>query len=159
MRGLTIGRAAVLAAGIAVVATLSGAKAQLMPSNSLAAAEIRDCLCLKAAVDTLGADMSARQRTLDGIRDELARLDAQLQSERAGVDVNNPQSVARFRQLLAQRDGLFRQSTGQAQAEMRRAIDRYGARSSEYNGRCANRPMDPILLNQVQATLSCPPLY
>ena len=28
---------------------------------------------------------------------------------------------------------------------------------SEYNARCADRPRNPVLLNQVQATLVCPP--
>ena len=66
--------------------------------------EIAACLCLRQSMDALGADMSARQRSYDEIRGELTRLDAQMERERGGLDVNNPQSVARFRQLLQQRD-------------------------------------------------------
>ena len=129
------------------------------PPASPEANEIATCLCLGQAVAALSADMAAKQRSYAAVRDELARLDAQLQSERAGMDVNNPQSVARFRQLLEQRDAAFRRSTGLATGDLSSVIERYNARVNEYNARCANRPRDPVLLGRVQATLSCPPLY
>ncbi len=93
-------RAARLCAAVpwAAVAAASPAAAQA-PPPSPEATEIAACLCLGQAVAALSADMNAQQRSYDGVQGELARLDAQLQAERASMDVNNPQSVARFRQL------------------------------------------------------------
>jgi hypothetical protein len=123
------------------------------------AAEIAHCLCLQQAVSALNADMIAKQRAYDAVRDELARLDSQLQSARASMDVNNPQSVAQFRELLERRDAAFKRSTGLVTGDLSSATARYNARTNEYNSRCANQPRDPALLSQVQATLTCPPLY
>jgi len=122
------------------------------------AAEIAACLCLGQAVAALSADMAGKQSFNDPTRGELARLDAQLQNARATMDVNDPQSVAQFRQLLERHDAILARSTS-VTGDLSRVVERYNARVNEYNARCANRPRDPILLSQVQARLSCPPLY
>ena len=156
MRSATRYRAAVLWTGIAAFAAASPAVAQMPPSE---AADIASCLCLRQAVDTLGGEWNARQQAYDTVRDDLARLDDQLQRARAGMDVNNPQNVAQFRQLLEQRDAAFRRSTEMATGDLAGAIERYNVRVNEYNARCANRPRYPGMLAQVQATLRCPPPY
>ena len=156
MRSARLCRAAVLWGTVAVAAA-SPAAAQAPPSPE--ASEIATCLCLEQAVSALSADTAARQGSYAAVQDELTRLDAQLQSERAAMDVNNPQSVARFRQLLEQRDAAFQRSTSLAAGDLAGATERYNARVNEYNARCANRPRDPVLLGRVQATLSCPPAY
>lgn len=148
---------AVFLAGVAAVAAATPGAAQAPPGGE--AAEIAACLCLGQAVSALSADVAAQQRAYAAVQDELSRLDAQLQSERASMDVNNPQSVARFRQVLEQRDAAFRHSTSLATGELNVATGRYNARVNEYNARCANRPRDPALLERAQATLSCPPPY
>jgi len=125
------------------------------PPASPEAADIASCLCLKQEVDALGADKSSRQRELDEIRAELERIGAQLEAERARMDVNNPESVARFRQMLGRRDELFQRSSGDVVAAVAGTTERYNARVNEYNSRCASRPRDPRLVAQVQATLSC----
>jgi hypothetical protein len=147
---------AVLWGGVAAVAAASSAAAQAPPGMP-EAGEIAACLCLGQAVAALSADLAAQQGSYAAVRDELTRLDSQLERERAGMDVNNPQSVARFRQLLEQRDAAFRRSTSLATGDLNRATERYNYRVNEYNARCANRPRDPSLLGRVQATLSCPP--
>jgi len=149
---------AILGAGVVAVAVASPAAAQA-PLPSPEATEIATCLCLGQAVAALDADTAARRRSYAAVQDELTRLDAQLQSERAGIDVNNPQSVARFRQLLQQRDAAFQRSTSLATGDLAGAVGRHNARVNEYNARCANRPRDPVLVGRVQATLSCPPPY
>jgi hypothetical protein len=123
------------------------------------AADIAACLCLRQAIDRLAADMAATQRSREAANDELSRLDAEMQSLRARMDVNDPAAVARFRQLLEQRDAAFRRSTGLVTGDLTSATSRYNARVNDYNARCANRPRDPGLLASVQATLSCPPAY
>jgi len=181
MRSATRYLAVVLWVGIAVIAAASSAAAQApgypppppgypqpqpppyaavpAPALSGEAGEIAACLCLAQAVSTLHADMDAKQRAYDAVRDELARLDSQLQAARAGMNVDNPQSVAQFRQVLEQRDAALKRSTGLITGDLSSATARYNARVNEYNPRCANRPRSPELLSQVQATLSCPRLY
>jgi len=173
MRSARQVRAAMLWAGVAAVAAISPAVAQAppyppppppygaVPVPPLAgeAGEIAACLCLRQAMDTLGADMAAQQTSREAVSAELARLDAELQGARAGMDVNDPAAVARFRQLLEQRDAAFRRSTGLATGDLASATQRYNQRVNEYNARCANRPRDPGLVASVQARLSCPPPY
>jgi hypothetical protein len=163
----------VLWAGVAAMAAISPALAQAppyppppppylvapAPALSGEAGEIAACLCLRQAVDVLGADMAAKQRDRDAVNDELSRLDAEMQSARADMNVDDPASVARFRQLLERRDAAFRRSTGLVTGDLSSATSRYNARVNEYNTRCASRPRDPGLVASVQATLSCPPPY
>jgi multidrug resistance efflux pump len=142
-------------------AALFGIGLGLLPALPVAAqalgpAEIASCLCLRRTVDALSADMAARQQALADIRAELDRATAGLEAARNSTDVNDPAAVARFRQMLEQRDALFRRANGDAVTEAGAAVAQYNQRSEEYNARCASRPMDPGLLQRVQATLVCP---
>jgi hypothetical protein len=101
------------------------------------------CLCLKQSVDDHYADMTAKQGQLSAAQAQLAQLDAQLAAARAQVDVNNPQSVAQFRQLLAQRDAAFRQSNGGLVAAAQAATLSYNQAVANYNNQCAGRPLLP----------------
>jgi len=142
--------AAICSAAVMALALVSPALAQMPP-------DLAACACLRRAIDALGADWSARQAAYDRTRSDLDRLDGQLQAARGGLDVNNPEAVARFRQLLEQRDLAFRRSTEMASGELGAIIGRYNARVGEYNANCANRPLDPELMNQAAAR--CPPTY
>ena len=125
-------------------------------AQALGPAEIANCLCLRRTVDALGADMSAKQQGLADIRAQLDRATAELEAVRNRTDVNDPAAVARFREMLAQRDALFRQANGDAVGEAGAVVERFNQRSQEYNANCANRPMDPGLVERAQATLACP---
>ena len=57
----------------------------------------------------LGAAMTERERAYEASRREVADLDAQLQNARMSLNVDNPNAVAQFRQLLDQRDAAYRQ--------------------------------------------------
>jgi hypothetical protein len=138
--------------GGALLAMAPAAGAQAPPE----VAEIAACLCLHRAIDARSAGMTERQHAYDQVQSELAALDSELARERAAMNVDDPQSVARFRQLLARRDALFHRSTGPLAADLSAAVGGYNASVSEYNARCANQPRDPDLLARVQATLSCP---
>lgn len=118
-----------------------------------------ECVCLRIAVDALGADLAARRQSYDGMQAEIGQIDNQLAAERNTMDVNNPAAVARFRQLLERRDMLFQQSSGPGFSALSAATDRYGARVQEWNTRCAGRPMDPGVLAQARATGACLPPY
>jgi hypothetical protein len=121
------------------------------------AAEIAHCLCLRQAVDALGAQMSGGRQSYDQSLAELSRLDAQLERERASIDVNNPASIAHFRQLLQERDALYRRSSGPMVTDLSSVVARYNTRVNEYNARCADKPRNSVLVGSVQATLTCPP--
>ena len=111
MRLSTGWRLTLVAAAFALAAP-AASKAQMPPPASPEATEVAACLCLHRSIDALSANMSARQHSYDDSRAEIGRLDTELQTIRASMDVNNPDAVARFRQLLQQRDALFRRSTG-----------------------------------------------
>jgi multidrug resistance efflux pump len=141
------------AAGLAAAAATFPAMAQMpVPVGP-------DCVCLRIAVDALGADLAAKHQTYDGMQAEIGQIDSQLAAERASMDVNSPAAVAHFRQLLERRDTLFEQSKGPGFSELSAATDRYGARVQDYNARCAGRPMEPGVLAQARAVGACPPPY
>jgi hypothetical protein len=101
------------------------------------------CLCLKQSVDDTHADMQTKQGELSAAQGQLGQLDNQLAAERAHVDVNNPQAVAQFRQQLAQRDALFRQTNGGLIAAAQAATANYNQAVAAYNNQCAGRPLPP----------------
>ena len=136
-------------AGAAFFALTAPALAQMaapMPPEAVA------CLCLKQSLDAAGADMAARQAPLDQVRADLQRLDAQLSADRAKMDVNDAQSVARFRQQLQERDAAFSRSTGDLFAAAQAATAQYNAIVADYNNQCAGRPLPP----PPPGPLSCP---
>jgi hypothetical protein len=101
------------------------------------------CLCLQQSVDDTHTDMTAKQGELNAAQAQLGQLDNQLAVARAHEDVNNPQSVAEFRQLLARRDAAFRQSNGDLIAAAQAATTRYNRAVADYNSQCAGRPLPP----------------
>jgi hypothetical protein len=150
------GRAVFWGAGL-VALSVGAAKAQVpvLPPES---AEISACLCLDQAVKTLRADMDTKNQALNATTQRLADLDTQLARERPQVNVNNPDSVARYKVLLEQRDAAYRQSIGPVHTDATQATARYNVRVNEYNARCANRPFNSALVAAAQAHLMCPPL-
>jgi len=113
------------------------------PPYPPAAAPGFNCWCLKQSVDNTQADMTAKQGQLNAAQSQLQQLDTQLSTARAQVDVNNPQAVAQFRQLLAQRDAAFRQSNGDLIGAAQAATATYNQAVANYNNQCAGRPLPP----------------
>lgn len=157
MRFLGLGAATGIGAALAVLwAVAAPAGAQVPPPPSPEAADIAACLCLQRSMDALGAAMADRQHAYEASRREVADLDAQLQSARMNLNVDNPDAVAQFRLLLDRRDAAARRSSGAFFSQYQNAVALYNDRVGEFNARCADRPRNPVLLNQVQATLVCP---
>ena len=148
------GRAAILALSFGALFGSGVARAPAPPE----AAEINACWCLQQAVATLSSEMTTKRQALDGAERQLADLDAQLARERPTVNVNNADSVARYKVLLERRDAAYRQSIGPVHADATQSASRYNARVNEYNTRCANRPFNPFMVAEIQAHLMCPPL-
>lgn len=101
------------------------------------------CLCLQQSVNDTRTDLQAKQAELNGAQAQLGDIDNQLAAARAQMDVNNPQSVAAFRQLLARRDTTFRQTNGDLIAATQAATAAYNQAVAAYNNQCAGRPLPP----------------
>ena len=124
--------------GAALCAALAApAMAQMPPGPDFT------CLCLQQSLGDAQTDMQAKQGELNNAQSQLAALDRQLSEARAHEDVNNPQSVAQFRQLLAQRDTAFKQTNGDLLAAAQAATARYNQAVANYNNQCAGRPLPP----------------
>jgi hypothetical protein len=155
MRCIKLGAALRVCAGVALSGVaVAPAMAQVPPNPDVA--NIASCLCLQRAIDAAGAARSDRERAYESSRREVADLDAQLQSARMSLNVDDPSAVAQFRQLLERRDAVLRQSSGPLFNQFYSAVALYNQRVDEFNARCAGRPTNPVLLAQVQATLVCP---
>jgi hypothetical protein len=147
--------ATVLGFGILACCAAGEARAQVPIPNE--PAEINACVCLQLASAAQAADKDAKSQAWAAANQRLTDLDAQLASERARIDVNNPQSVARYKALLEQHDAVYgRISPAQSQAA--EAVARYNATVDEHNRRCAGRPFNSDLVAQIQAHPNCPPL-
>ena len=129
---------AALFAGATLVLLAMPAKAQMPPPGP-----DTTCLCLKQSVDDLSGALNAKQAGLAAAQAELNQLDSQLAAARVQTDVNSPQAVAQFRQLLAQRDTAFRAANGTALADVQAATASYNQAVASYNGQCAGRPLPP----------------
>lgn len=116
---------------------------------------IRDCLCLQRSMEHAMSVMTDKRNGLDRINAELRQADADLEHERAALNVNDPQAVAQFRQRLDQRDALFKRSTGSIVNDVTAAVQHYNDRVHAYNEQCANHPFNSVLQAQIRATLSC----
>jgi hypothetical protein len=156
-------RAAVLGAGIVGLAITGTARAQPLPSE---AAEINRCLCMEQQISQLSADMSAKMTALHRTDQRLADLTAELREERVGLHVNDPAAVEHYKVLLEEHDATWKNAVGPVWAAANDAVARYNATVREYNGSCAHRLFDSVLMRQVQATLTCqapgyppPPAY
>lgn len=151
--------AALVGGSLLVLAALSPqAWAQAAVPMSSNPAEITTCLCMEQGISTLSANMSAKTQALAAVRQRLASLDAQLAEAKRNEDVNNPSSVANEKAILAQRDAAYRQSVGPVVSDADQATARYNAEVNTYNGSCANRMFDSVVMAQIEAHLSCPPL-
>jgi hypothetical protein len=136
-----------------ILATARPAAAQMSSDP----AAINACLCLEQGVATMARSMNDKTRALAEVRQHLADLDAELARERPLVDVNNPNSVDRYKALLDRRDGAYRDSIGPVVSEADRAVARYNALVGEYDRQCALHSFNSEMMNEMRAHLSCPP--
>jgi ABC-type transporter Mla subunit MlaD len=110
------------------------------------------CICLRQAMDAANAAMGANNAALGTARAQLDQIDQQLTALRAQLDVNNPQAVAQFRQLLEQRDIAAKRAGGPALTDSQAATANYNNAVAAYNNQCAGRPLPP----PPPAPIACP---
>jgi hypothetical protein len=155
MRQLTVAGPAVLLAFGVLVSAAGTVSAQPPPAE---AERMHACVCLEQAMQATRATMTAKTHALAAVRANLADLDAQVERAREQVNVNDPQSIARFKALLERRDAVSQRATGPIVRDAQTSVARYNAEVARYNEECANRPYDPALEAQIRANLSCPPI-
>jgi vacuolar-type H+-ATPase catalytic subunit A/Vma1 len=153
-RSIAVCGAMLFGAGLLVVTGAATARAQMSSDP----AEITTCLCMQQGVAALSGDMSAKTQALAAVRQHLADLDAQLAQARPNVDVNNADSVGRYKALLQQRDAAYQQSLGPVVSAAEQATASYNSHVAQYNAQCASRQFNADVMAQIQAHLSCPPL-
>jgi hypothetical protein len=153
-RSIAVCGAMLFGAVLMVVTGAATARAQMSSDPT----EIATCLCMQQGVATLSSDMSAKTQSLAAVRQHLADLDARLAQARPNVDVNNSDSVGRYKALLQQRDAAYQQSLGPVVTDAEQATARYNSHVAQYNAQCANHQFNADVMAQIQAHLSCPPL-
>jgi hypothetical protein len=119
------------------------------------AGQVRACLCEQQEIGALRTVMDEKKQSLDAIRRELTELDAQLVSERPRVDVNDPNSVERYKALLARHDAAYQRSIGPVVGDAVEAVNRYNQRVAHYNDNCGHQLFDAAVMASVRATLTC----
>jgi hypothetical protein len=130
---LRVGAALVLAIGALAGPAL--AQAPMPPAMA--------CLCLKQVLDNASTDIVAKNSALAAARAELDQLDQQLSAARTSVNINDQDAVARFRQLLEQRDAAAQRAGGTTLAESQAATAAYNDAVSSFNNQCGGRPLPP----------------
>jgi hypothetical protein len=144
-------RAAVLGIAITGLAAAGAARAQMPPE----AAELNSCLCMQQEISRLSAEMAEKMTVLRDTDRRIAALAAQLRRERPDLDVNNPAAVEHYKALLEEHDALRKSAIGPVWAAANDAVARYNARVREYDGSCAHRLFNSVLMRQIQASLTC----
>jgi|HubBroStandDraft_1064217.scaffolds.fasta_scaffold477902_2 hypothetical protein len=152
----TFGGACAVFVGVALSAVAVSNPARAQMSSDPAA--ITACLCQQQGIATLSADMSAKTQALAAARQHVADLDAQLLQARQHIDVNNADSEAQYKALLAQRDQAYQASIGPVVGDADQSTARYNAHVNQYNAQCANQMFNSDMMAQIQAHLACPPL-
>ena len=116
---------------------------------------LRQCLAQQTALGSQGTDVAAAQAALDVEKAELARVDIELaklqeelQAERAVVDLKDQASVGGFNARLAQRDAMVGQREQRTEVYNARLVS-FNAQVQAFNdtrqawqGACADRAYD-----------------
>jgi septal ring factor EnvC (AmiA/AmiB activator) len=103
--------------------------------------QLRGCLSQQAALRTQGSDAQRDQSELDASRQEIARLEGELQSERGTVDATSEDAVAAFNAKLEQLKAKTEAFNAKL-PEVNGRIDEYNAAQAKWQNDCGNRRYD-----------------
>lgn len=103
--------------------------------------QLRGCLSQQAALRTQGSDAQREQSELDASRQEIARLEGELQSERGTVDATSEGAVAAFNAKLEQLKAKTEAFNAKLPVVNGR-IDEYNAAQAKWQNDCGNRRYD-----------------
>src|SRR5262249_55062767 len=114
------------------------------------------CLCTQRTLAQQSDTITAQRQAFDQRRQALAQLDADVTQQRPQVKVDDPASVAAFRQLLERRDAAQRAVDADPGTQLSALIEGYNQRVAAYNRDCTGHDYDAAVLASVQKNLSCP---
>ena len=103
--------------------------------------QLRSCLSQQTALRSEGSDAQREQSELDASRQEIARLETELQAERGTVDATSEGAVAAFNAKLEQLKAKTEAFNAKLPVVNGR-IDQYNAAQAQWQGDCGNRRYD-----------------
>jgi len=133
--------------------TPAAAQAQTVLTSPQA---ITDCLCMEFSVNTMAADVAARQRMYEDAKRNFEALDAEVSQRRQSMNPNDPEQVKAFGELLDRRDAARARFAGEATPEYSAQVEDYNRRVSAFNRSCGGKSYDGNVLAQVRQSLVCP---
>ena len=151
IRRLAIGGFVALAS---IAATAAGSAQQQVLREP---AQIRTCLCLQQSLSHQASDLATRRQDYEAQRRQVDGLNAEVESQRPTVQVNDASSVAAFRQLLERRDAAQQNFANTVEPQYAALVEAYNQRVAAFNQTCGNSAYDPNVLARVQQSLACPP--
>jgi chromosome segregation ATPase len=103
--------------------------------------QLRTCLSQQTALRSQGGDAQREQSELDASRQEIARLETELQAERGTVDASNEGAVNAFNAKLEQIKGKTEAFNAKLPVVNGR-IDEYNAAQAKWQSDCGSRRYD-----------------
>jgi hypothetical protein len=149
-QALAVALGALVGGGAALPAAAQGQTVLTSPQA------ITNCLCMEFSVNTLAADVAARQRMYEDAKRNFESLDAEVDRQRQTMNPNDPAQVEAFRQLLDRRDEARTRFVGEATPEYSAQVEEYNRRVGAFNQRCGGKSYDGNVLAQVRQSLVCP---
>lgn len=117
---------------------------------------VRDCLCLRQAVDFQNAQMSVSRGAMEAAQADLNRIRTEIERRRPLVDPEDAAALAEFTQLLAQEEPARRSLNDEKIPDYNAAVAAYAAAADKYNKQCGGKSLDPAALAEAEANLVCP---
>jgi hypothetical protein len=111
---------------------------------------------MEFSVNTMAADVAARQRMYEDAKRNFESLDAEVNQRRQTMNPNDPAQVEAFRQLLDRRDEARTRFAGEATPEYSAQVEEYIRRVNAFNQSCGGKSYDGNVLAQVRQSLVCP---
>lgn len=118
--------------------------------------QIAQCLCLEQTLAQRASEMNARQAAYDQRTADLDQLDRRIARDRAMVNETDPIQVARFRDLIDQRDRMAGDLDRGVIGDLQVAVGRYNETVAQHRTFCGNRFYEQNVLDRVRMTLVCP---
>lgn len=142
---------------VPVAMVLAALSAPAAAQNVLVSPEgVRDCLCLRQAVDFQNAQMSVARGAMDAAQNELNRVRSEIERRRPLVDPTNAAAMAEFTTLLAQEEPARRTLNDEKIPDYNAAVAAYAAAADKYNKQCGGKSLDPAAKAEAEANLVCP---
>ncbi len=117
---------------------------------------IAQCLCLEQTLAQRASEMNARRGAYDQLVAQLDQLDQRIARDRPMVNETDPLQVARFRDVLDQRDRMAADLDRGVIGDLQMSVGRYNETVAQHRASCGSRFYEQNILERVRMTLVCP---